>query len=86
MDKNNTNAKPATAAKRAAVRRKPAKTAPATTPGFTSDDIALRAYFLSEKRRQLGLPGDAHADWLEAEGQFLAESGSRKKTARKTAR
>jgi hypothetical protein len=47
--------------------------------GFTQDDIALRAYFLAEKRRTLGLPGDEHTDWIEAERQLKAESkGGRK--------
>lgn len=46
----------------------------ANKPAFTTDDIALRAYFISEKRQKLGLPGDAHQDWLEAERQLLTES------------
>jgi hypothetical protein len=34
---------------------------------ITSGDIALKAYYLAERRRQLGLPGDPESDWLEAE-------------------
>jgi hypothetical protein len=57
---------------------------PATpTPTFTRDDIALRAYFISEKRRAHGLPGDEHQDWVEAERQLLQESAKRK-NAKKT--
>jgi hypothetical protein len=41
---------------------------------FTNDDIALRAYFIAEKRHKAGLPGDAHQDWVEAERQLIAES------------
>ena len=33
----------------------------------TTEDIALKAYYLAERRRHLGLPGDPEADWLEAE-------------------
>ena len=36
----------------------------------TSDDIAVRAYFIAEKRRELGIPGDPESDWLEAERQL----------------
>ena len=36
----------------------------------TSEDIALKAYYLAERRRNLGLPGDPQSDWLEAERQL----------------
>ena len=36
----------------------------------TSEDIALKAYYLAERRRNLGLPGDPQGDWLEAERQL----------------
>ena len=36
----------------------------------TNDDIAVRAYFIGQRRRQLGLPGDPQSDWLEAERQL----------------
>jgi hypothetical protein len=36
----------------------------------TNDDIAVRAYFIGERRRHLGLPGDPQSDWLEAERQL----------------
>lgn len=39
----------------------------------TTEEIALRAYFLSEKRQTEGLPGSSEGDWLEAERQLLAE-------------
>jgi Protein of unknown function (DUF2934) len=65
--------------------KKPAKkTLKKTTPAkvaFTADDIALRAYFIAEKRQKQGLPGSPHMDWLEAERQLLAES--RKKASAK---
>jgi hypothetical protein len=31
------------------------------------EEIALKAYYLAERRRHLGLPGDPQSDWLEAE-------------------
>jgi hypothetical protein len=39
---------------------------------ITNDDIALRAYYISERRQHLGLPGDAQSDWLEAEKQLCS--------------
>ncbi|MFI0348316.1 MAG: DUF2934 domain-containing protein [Chthoniobacterales bacterium] len=42
--------------------------------GTTSKDkIAVRAYFISERRRQLGWDGNPESDWMEAEQQLLAE-------------
>jgi len=67
------------------VAAKPAKTAAkktarkTTKPAFTPDDVALRAYFIAEKRHKLGIPGDSHQDWLEAERQLIAENGKKKK-------
>ena len=42
----------------------------------SDDAIRLRAYFISERRRESGLPGDARSDWLEAKQQLLSETGS----------
>lgn len=36
----------------------------------TQGDIALKAYYIAERRRNLGLPGDPESDWLEAERQL----------------
>ena len=66
--------KPAT---RKAAPRKPAvaKAEPAAAPSdFSSEAIALRAYYLGEKRQQLGLPGDSAHDWIEAERQLREEA------------
>jgi len=41
------------------------------------EQIRLRAYFISERRRRFALPGDAESDWLEAIRQLLAEAGHR---------
>ena len=86
-------AKPAAAsapvgAKKAAAPTKPAKPAAAPkraakkAPALTTDDVALRAYFIAEKRRRHGLPGDEHQDWIEAERQLRAESKAPRKAAR----
>lgn len=36
----------------------------------TTEDIALKAYYLAERRRSLGLPGDPESDWFEAEREL----------------
>ena len=74
---------PAKAAKAAAPKPKRAtKPTASKAPTFGTDDVALRAYFIAEKRRTDGLLGDEHHDWLEAERQLLAESKSPKKSPR----
>jgi hypothetical protein len=41
------------------------------------EQIRLRAYFISERRRRFALPGDAESDWVEAKRQLLSEAGRR---------
>jgi hypothetical protein len=48
-----------------------------TTARPSDEEIRLRAYFISERRRRFALPGDADSDWLEARRQLLSESGPR---------
>ncbi len=60
-------AKPAKAAKPA--KKKAAKVI------ITNDDIALRAYFIAERRQATGGHGDEQGDWVEAERQLRAEAG-----------
>jgi hypothetical protein len=43
----------------------------------SDDQIRTRAYFIAERRRRLGLLGDASSDWLEAKRQLLSELGPR---------
>jgi outer membrane biosynthesis protein TonB len=51
----------------AAAKKAPAKKA-AAKPSL---DVIARAAYLNYRRRvELGLPGDSHGDWLEAERQF----------------
>jgi hypothetical protein len=65
--------------------KKPAakKAAPKKTAPVSTDEIALLAYFISEKRRKAGIPGDEHQDWIEAERQ-LRTGGAEKKSAPKS--
>jgi hypothetical protein len=52
--------------------------AEARAPAEPSDEqVRLRAYFISERRRRFALPGDAESDWLEAIRQLLAEADHR---------
>ena len=39
----------------------------------TFEQVQLRAYFISERRRKLGLPGDESRDWLTAEKELREE-------------
>ena len=65
--------KAATRTAGAAPKAKPAKKKAAAPSVISTDDIALRAYFIAERRQQLGLPGDSLGDWTEAERQLLGE-------------
>ncbi len=80
--------KPVAKKKPAAPKAKPvAKAAkPAAkpvSPAYTQDDVALRAYFIAEKRQAHGLPGDEHGDWIEAERQLAEEAKKKKPKAKK---
>lgn len=75
---NGNAAKPA--AKRASSPRKKATTrkTPATkeVKSRVSDEtIRIRAFFISQQRERLSIPGDANSDWIEARRQLLAERG-----------
>jgi hypothetical protein len=48
-----------------------------TTARPSDEEIRLRAYFISERRRRFALPGDAGSDWLEARRQLLFEASRR---------
>ena len=34
------------------------------------EQIALKAYYLAERRKNLGLPGNPESDWLQAEREL----------------
>jgi hypothetical protein len=57
------------------------KVASAKLPLISREDIALRAYFIAEKRHREGLPGDEHQDWIEAERQLQAERRPKRRKA-----
>jgi hypothetical protein len=44
-----------------------------TTNVPTFEQVQLRAYFISERRHKLGLPGDDGHDWLIAERELREE-------------
>jgi len=76
------NPKPAVRKKRAA-KTSPAKVAASVTldpkppvqePAISHDDIALRAYFIGERRQQMGWHGDSASDWSDAVSQLQAEA------------
>ena len=38
-----------------------------------NEQVALRAYFIGERRQNLGIPGDEISDWVEAEREISEE-------------
>jgi hypothetical protein len=40
----------------------------------SKEQVALRAYFIGERRRNMGFPGDETSDWVEAEREISEES------------
>jgi len=65
----------------AATKPKSRKKSQGTPAPPSTDDIATRAYFIAEKRRADGLPGDEQQDWIEAERQLLAEAAGKSRPA-----
>jgi hypothetical protein len=67
--------KKAVAPKKPSVEKIEAQAASVPAGAFdpTDEQIQMRAYFISERRRRFDLPGDANSDWLEAKRQLLAE-------------
>lgn len=63
-----------TAAPKATRTRVKATAVTKVAASITPADIALRAYFISEKRQKLGLRGDSTHDWVEAERQLKSEA------------
>jgi|GEM_PF-531099 len=76
----------AKAAKKPVAKKKPgAKTVEVTEVTevieISNDDIALRAYFIAERRRHMGWHGDETGDWVEAERQLRSEAAAKLKKA-----
>src|SRR5882724_13197583 len=40
---------------------------------LNEEQVALHAYFIAERRRKLGMPGDETSDWVQAERELLSE-------------
>jgi hypothetical protein len=61
------------------------KSAPARKkkPAYTQEDIALRAYYIAERRQAAGIYADPHHDWIEAERQLAYEAGTTVAKAKK---
>lgn len=47
---------------------------PTVEPVIHHDDIALRAYYIGERRQKMGWPGDSGTDWSDAVSQLRAEA------------
>jgi hypothetical protein len=76
-------AAPAKNAVKALPPKKTPKTAAPTTRQrlpISTEDIALRAYFIAEKRQAHGIHAEPHQDWLEAERQLTAERSATRRT------
>jgi hypothetical protein len=59
----------------------PKKSAKKTVSAATKDkvtrnsqeEVALRAYYIGERRRSLGMAGDEKSDWMQAEEEISQE-------------
>jgi DUF2934 family protein len=72
------NAQPARKKSPTAPKKKPSiRPVPERAAEPSDEEIRLRAYFISERRHRLALPGDTSSDWLEAKRQLLSETGPR---------
>ena len=65
----------APAAEKPAIRKttakRPAGSSKAKEPSY--EQVQLRAYFIGERRKSLGIPGDETSDWVQAELELKAE-------------
>jgi hypothetical protein len=77
--RRSTSAKKSAAAgkKKPSAKAKAKSSKPVPTIEPSDEEIRIRAYFVSERRQRLALPGDANTDWLEAKRQLLSEIGPR---------
>jgi hypothetical protein len=70
---------PAPVAEKPAVRKstgtgtakRPVHSSQAKEPSY--EQVQLRAYFIGERRKSLGIPGDETSDWVQAELELKAE-------------
>lgn len=71
-----TQPEPAPAKPKATTRKAAPAARRAKKPSYSQEDVALRAYFIAERRLAAGLPGDSHQDWIEAERQLASEAST----------
>jgi hypothetical protein len=57
-----------------AVAEIPAKPQKNKVDQDSREEVALRAYFIAERRRSLGIAGDETSDWVQAEQELSQES------------
>ena len=57
---------------------KPRKSQAVKAVEISSEAIALRAYFIAERREKMGWHGDSTGDWVEAERQLRTEATRKK--------
>jgi hypothetical protein len=72
--RRSTSVKKSTQRKKSAIRIPREVVAVSVEFDPTDEQISMRAYFISERRRRLALPGDANSDWIEARRQLLTET------------
>ena len=51
--------------------KRPARSSQKKEPSY--EQVQLRAYFIGERRKTLGIPGDETSDWVQAELELKAE-------------
>jgi hypothetical protein len=51
--------------------KRPVRSSKAKEPSY--EQVQLRAYFISERRKSLKIPGDEASDWVQAENELKAE-------------
>jgi hypothetical protein len=49
----------------------PVRSSKAKEPSY--EQVQLRAYFIGERRKSLGIPGDETSDWVQAELELKVE-------------
>jgi hypothetical protein len=55
--------------------KRPVRTSKPKEPSY--EQVQLRAYFIGERRKSLGIPGDETSDWVQAELELKAELASK---------
>jgi hypothetical protein len=51
--------------------KRPVRSSKAKQPSY--EQVQLRAYFIGERRKSLGIPGDETSDWVQAEIELKTE-------------